>query len=338
MFNVSKIKQNKKLKIFISGLFAISAFGFNQSNIIAQTPQESQSSLYVPLIGITSVPEPLALPEGGGSVTYNYAVKTFLEEVPLSNIQVSDNKCSFVKFLSGDDNSNGRLDYGETWRYSCTTIISVTTQSIATVTGNNNNNNNTATTHKAYTTVVVGSNNPPPLVSIVNITKVAYPLALPLEGGSITFTYKVNNPGVVALSDVIVSDDKCSAMSNKLGDTNANNLLDIDEVWIYTCKMILSETTTNTATVTAFSNGFKAVADTSITIKVETPALPEAGDVVPCFPSSLENSRLPNQIPCLPETGIYSDFKIIMWGILSGVLAGLITFYILARRNIAKIQ
>ena len=69
----------------------------------------------------------------------------------------------------------------------------------------------------------------------------------------ITFVYKVTNPGVVPLSDVHVVDDKCPAMSGELGDTNGNHLLDTNEVWIYNCSMDLKQTTTDTATVTAFA-------------------------------------------------------------------------------------
>lgn len=295
--------------------------------VFAQTLQESQSSWYIPLIGITSVPDPLALPEGPGNVTYHYAVKNFLEELSLTNIQVTDDKCASVQFVEGDDNGNAKLDSDETWRYTCTVEVSETTQSVATVTGTVND---TTATHKAYTTVAVGSDTPPPLVSIVNITKVAYPLALPSEGGIINFTYKVNNPGIVPLSNVTVTDNKCSDISSKLGDTNGNNLLDPDEVWIYTCKMLLKETTTNTATVEAYSNGFRAFGETTITVQVEPVVLPDEG-IAPSLPAQ--------PVPDFPETGTSSGFKVVVWSILSGVLAGLLTFFFLnlaSRRGAVK--
>lgn len=290
------------IKEFLSALLLAILFGVNTRIVSAQT---SASVLYVPLIGITSVPYPLALPKGPGYVTYSYAVKNFLKEVPLTDVQVVDDKCSSVRFVTGDDNHDLKLDYGETWRYTCTTKLSVTTQSTATATGIANS---LSATHKAYSTVVVGSNSPPPLVSIVNITKVAYPLSLPAEGGNITFTYKVTNPGVVPLGGVIVADDKCKAMSGKLGDTNGNNLLDINEVWIYTCTANLKQTTTNTVTVTAYANGLKAVDNATITVKVDNPGLPTAGT----------NPNLGNL-----------NFKIIVWGIMSVVLVVLIVFFVL---------
>lgn len=267
----------------------------------ASTPQVSNSVLYVPLIGLTSVPSPWVLPKGPGKVTYSYAVKNFLLEVPLGDVRVVDDKCEPIKFVTGDDNGNSMLDYNETWRYSCTTELSETTQSTAIATGVANN---MTALHKAYSTVVVGSNNPAPVVSIINITKVAYPLSLPVEGGNITFTYKVNNPGVVPLGDVTVTDDKCKAMSGKLGDTNGNNLLDIHEVWIYTCTAVLKQTTTNTVNVMAYANGLKAVDNTTITVKV-----------------AQSNIALPN-------TGVMPNIKIIVWGVLVGILTGLTVVYI----------
>ncbi len=300
---------NKKYLVFISILFAVGVFGFGAQAAFAQT-QTSQSVLYVPLIGITLVPHPLTLPAAGGEVTYNYAVKNFLPGVPLTDVGIVDDNCSPVTFVTGDDNGNKELDYSETWRYTCSMKISTTTESSATVTGTANN---ITAQHSAYSTVVVGSKEPAPLVSIVNITKVAYPLSLPVGGGSITYTYKVNNPGVVSLSNVTVVDNKCPAMSGELGDTNGNGLLDPSEVWIYTCTTNLTQTTTNIVTVTAFANGLKASDNVSLTVKVD---IPEASST-----------------PTFPDTGTNPSPQIIVWEILGGILAILIVFFFLFRKN-----
>ncbi|MFA6565370.1 MAG: hypothetical protein WCT48_01375 [Candidatus Paceibacterota bacterium] len=300
-------------KKIILALVAASVFLSGAQSVLAQ---ESQSTLYVPLIGITSVPDPLALPKGAGDVTYHYAVKNFLEGLSLSNVSVVDDMCRPVKFMEGDDNGNSELDYDETWRYSCTTKISKTTESTATVTGVSHG---ITAMHKSYATVVVGSDNLPPLVSIINITKVAYPLSLPIEGGDITFTYKVNNPGIVPLSKVTVIDDKCNAMSGKLGDTNGNNLLDANEVWIYTCTTNLKQTTTNTVRVTAFANGLKAVGSAALTVNVHNLI---AGNA-PEFPAVGAN----------PGTETNSG-KIIIWEVMSIVLVLLVLFFFFTGKKI----
>lgn len=285
--------------------------GVSAKNVFAAV---SPSGLYIPIIGITSVPSPLALPKGPGKVIYNYAVKNFIEEYPLTDIEVTDDRCDAVKYIQGDDNNDSKLDYSETWRYSCDTILSNTTESTATAKGTVNN---ITAVHRAYATVVVGSKSIPPLVSIINITKVAYPLSLPKEGGDITFTYRVNNPGEVALQDVVVVDDKCSAMSGKLGDTNGNNQLDVNEVWIYTCKTNLKETTTNTVKVTSTANGLKAVGYATITVMVA------------------ESTNSTADVPSFPETGENANIKIIIWMTLAGLLAALTIFFVV-KKSTAK--
>lgn len=292
-------------------------FGLGKISVFAET---SPITSYVPLIGISSVPEPLSLPKGPGNITYNYAVKNFLREVALTNIQVVDDKCSPVKYVEGDDNKDSKLDYSETWRFACTTKISVTTESVATATGTVNN---LTALHKSYVTVVVGSDNLAPLVNIINVTKVAYPLKLPIGGGDITFTYRVNNPGLVPLSNVSVVDDKCKAMSNKLGDINNNNLLDINEVWVYTCTTHLNQTTTNTVSVHANANGLNAVGYATLTITVDIPKVDNtAVKSSPNFPNT--------------GTGIGVNFKIITWIILLGILVVLIIFFKLTKINKEK--
>ncbi len=229
-----------------------------------------------------------------------------MSEAALTDVHVTDDKCSPVQFVGGDDTSDSKLDYSETWRYTCTTKLSETTQSVATAIGTAYN---LPAAHKAYATVVVGSDAVPPLVNIINVSKISYPLSLPSGGGAVTFTYKVNNPGVVSLSDVTVTDDKGSAMSGKLGDTNGNNLLDIREVWTYTCTTHLNQTTTNTATITAFAHGLKAVGYATLTVTVDIPA----ESPVPGFPAQA--------IPSLPETGVGSAFKFTVWGALTAIIA-----------------
>ena len=66
-----------------------------------------------PLIHVTKVPNPLILSAGGGMVTYTNKV-TNPGTVPLSNVRLADDKCGPVKYISGDTNSNSKLDTTET--------------------------------------------------------------------------------------------------------------------------------------------------------------------------------------------------------------------------------
>jgi hypothetical protein len=103
-------------------------------------------------------------------------------------------------------------------------------------------------------------------------------------------------------------------MSGKLGDTNHNNLLDTNEVWIYTCITTLRETTTNTVSVTAFANGLQAIDHASITVKVDN-----------------SNSSSSSSSPTFPQTGTNPDLKATVWKILGGILVILMIVYVLTQ-------
>lgn len=88
-----------------------------------------------PLINIVKIPSRLTpFPFWGGDVEYIYIV-TNPGIVPISDVVVVDNKCSGVSLIFGDENNNKLLDVDETWTYSCSMNISVSTRNIATVRG-----------------------------------------------------------------------------------------------------------------------------------------------------------------------------------------------------------
>jgi len=89
-----------------------------------------------------------------------------------------------------------------------------------------------------------------------------------LAGETVTYTYSITNPGDFPLSNVTV-DNECSLVTGPTGDTNGNNLLDTDETWVYTCLKALTETTTNTATASAYDPFENEVSDQdSVTVAV----------------------------------------------------------------------
>jgi hypothetical protein len=72
---------------------------------------------------------------------------------------------------------------------------------------------------------------------------------------NILYTYEVANCGKTALSNILVTDDKAGTAIYQSGDTNGNNMLDINETWVFTASYeveALSQTPftlVNTATV-----------------------------------------------------------------------------------------
>lgn len=223
-----------------------------------------------PLIHITKIPDPLVLPLGPGLVTYSFAV-TNVGIAPMTNVTVTDPKCGPVTFLSGDTDLDAQLDVGEVWNYQCAVTLNQTTENTVTATGRANG---LTATDIAVSTVVVGSPLTPPLIDLI---KVPTPLFLPAAGGLVKYTYLIYNPGVVALSNVSLVDDKCTQITGPVGDTNGDGRLDTDEVWSYTCQMQLNATTTNTGTAQGSANGFTVRHTSVVTVVVAAPGLPNTG-------------------------------------------------------------
>lgn len=201
--------------------------------------------LVLPTLGITLTKgaEPESLPQGGGAVGYAYNAANS-GDAALSDIVLTDDKCSNINFQGGDTNSDSKLDTSETWNYKCSMNLSETTTNVATVTGKFGDTSVSATASK---TVTVASFTPNPSI---NLAKTANPTTLPVGGGNVKYTYTVTNPGNVRLRDITLTDDKCSAVQYSSGDADSNSKLDTDETWIYSCEKNLTETTTNTAIVT----------------------------------------------------------------------------------------
>jgi len=229
----------------------------------------------VPLIAVLKVPSPLALPGGAGSVTYNYTVWNPETTPSLTGVSLTDDECRTVTMVSGDTNGNGLLDPGETWKYTCTAHVSTTTTDTAVATGYGNNSLHEAAVATAVATVVVGASNPPPLIAIVKVPSRLTPFLF--GGGHVIYTYTATNPGIVALHDVSVTDNKCSPVTFSSGDANRNSLLDPGETWTYTCQTNVPVSTMNTATASGTANGFTAIAYAFATVLVSAPSLPNTG-------------------------------------------------------------
>lgn len=115
-------------------------------------PPPPTTSVQIPAIGITKSPSASSV-SAGASVTYSYAVTNTSIDALLSGIAVSDDKCAPVTFTGGDADSDGNLQIGETWTYSCTTTLASTTTNVATATGHWRTQTVSAT---ASATVTVG--------------------------------------------------------------------------------------------------------------------------------------------------------------------------------------
>lgn len=111
----------------------------------------------------------------------------------------------------------------------------------------------------------------------IRVDKTANPTTLPSGGGMVVYTYKVTNPGSVALHSIRISDDKCKSMTGPTGDRNNDDKLNTSETWIYTCQMKLTNTTKNIVTVRGKANGETVVDRGRAIVVVGAPGLPNTG-------------------------------------------------------------
>lgn len=225
-----------------------------------------------PLIALVKVPSPLSLPGGPGAVAYTYTLRN-IGTVPVANITMVGDTCSPITLVSGDSNADSKLDVNETWVYRCSTTLSETHTNTVVATGWANG---ISATDIASATVVVGTPIVPPLI---HLTKIPNPLTLLAGGGMVTYTKKITNPGTVALSNVRLTDDKCSPITYVSGDINEDSKLDASEAWTYTCRTMITETTTNTAIASGEANGLSVrdFAVATVIVAAAAPALPNTG-------------------------------------------------------------
>ena len=82
--------------------------------------------------------------------------------------------------------------------------------------------------------------------------KVAAPTEVRLpDGGAVTWTVTVTNTGDTPLYNPVVNDTNCSPMVLQSGDTGDDGIMEVDDVWTYTCEADVTVDTTNTADVIA---------------------------------------------------------------------------------------
>ncbi|HEX2039460.1 MAG TPA: LPXTG cell wall anchor domain-containing protein, partial [Acidimicrobiales bacterium] len=179
----------------------------------------------------------------GETVTYTYVVTTAGAE-SLLDVKVTDDKCSPVTFGTGDADGDGKLDPGESWTYTCATKLTSTTTNTVAVEAEDDEGN-AATASDSATVRVVDPR--------IAVDKSAEPRSA-TPGDRVLYTYLVTNPGDAELTQVVVSDDKCSPVTFATGDADGDGALDPGETWRYTCTVTVGPdigSLTNVGTVTA---------------------------------------------------------------------------------------
>jgi uncharacterized repeat protein (TIGR01451 family) len=197
----------------------------------------------------------------GMSVTTGVASTTYAGTVTVSETPDSN----YTSVIGGDCGTDGKVTLAENGTYACSIKNTYVPPVVASSGGSNMGYTHTTTT--AIPAVVL------PLIHLI---KIPSPSTLRAGGGMVTYTEMITNPGTTTLSNITLSDDKCSPMKYVSGDVNKNSQLENTEAWIYTCQVRLNKTTTNIATASGQANGLTVRDYAMATVKV-VPSLPNTG-------------------------------------------------------------
>jgi len=190
------------------------------------------------------------------TVIYSYEVTNSGD--PVYHVQVSDDKCSPLVYVDGDD-GDGVLQNTETWRYTCTTSLSVDTVNVATAAGTSDPGGLVPVTPAQDSETVNVIN---PSIEVLKSVDASVVTA----GSTVNYTFVVNNIGDDPLSNISLTDwvganPGCTPVYQS-GDTNNDTILDTDESWTYTCTgVVINSDTTNVVTATGLDTLGNPVSD-----------------------------------------------------------------------------
>jgi uncharacterized repeat protein (TIGR01451 family) len=221
--------------------------------------------------GVDANTPPGVLVRAGSNVTWTYTV-TNTGAISITSLSVTDSDPGVMPLLIGGDGGEpGLFEVGESRLYRAVGVaIAGQYSNTATAVGVAANGEAVTDTDVSHYFGVL---------SAIDIEKQAS-AAIVRSGTPVTYSYAVSSTSNVPLVNVAVGDDRCLAVTPvvsgtiNLGDTDADNALDVGELWQYTCTTPLTTTTTNIATVSAVDPLSTTVTATdTATISVTAPAI-----------------------------------------------------------------
>ena len=212
----------------------------------------------------------------GDTLTYQFTA-TNDGETPLTNVTVADNRCAPLSVTSKRngagqlDTTPTVLDLTDTWIYECSMPAPshVTGElnpivNTVTATGRDTQDNTVSDTDQHTTQL---------LHPAINVEKAG--TASAFHGDNLMFEFTVTNAGDTPLTNVTVSDNRCTPLSvtskrNAAGQADTTpNALDLTDTWSYECSMPAPVHQTgeanpivNTVTATGRYTGDRTVSDT----------------------------------------------------------------------------
>jgi uncharacterized repeat protein (TIGR01451 family) len=178
----------------------------------------------------------------GEVLTYNISVEN-TGNVTLTNIVVTDpNADAAPLYVSGDLDTDGKLDVGETWLYIASHTL--TQDEIDSNGGGDGDIDNIATADSNET----GPDEDPAEIPVLynpalNIIKEADPNQVAdVAGELLTYNIAVQNTGNVTLTNILLTDPNAdTAPAYVSGDLDTDGKLDVGETWLYTASHTLTQ-------------------------------------------------------------------------------------------------
>jgi len=171
---------------------------------------------------------------GTHNVTYTVELRND-GNADLTPTSVFDPSCNApLAGPTGDLNTDGKLQVGEIWRYTCTRTVNPTPDSNP---DDPDNVPNTATatmtaggtsiTHTADANVKV-------IHPSIDLT-VTPSSATVLTGGTVSYTYTLDNNGDIGITQPAIAAANCTPVTYASGDTDIDGVLDVTETWTFSC-------------------------------------------------------------------------------------------------------
>ncbi|MBI1293940.1 hypothetical protein GC175_03140 [bacterium] len=205
-------------------------------------------------------PGPLVRPND--PITWSYRI-TNSGEVTLTNVVVTDSVAGVTPvYVSGDDGNN-ILDPNESWTYQATgSAVSGQYANVGYVQA------------QAADGDIGRDNDPSHYFGVLAGIDIAKTVDRPVivSGDSVTYTVSISNTGNVALVQPNATDPLCPLIF--INGDNGNGILDLGEIWRYTCTRALTADVTNTAVASGVDPLGATVTDSAtIGVDVINPAI-----------------------------------------------------------------
>ena len=179
-----------------------------------------------------------------------------------------DNVVAQPVYDSGDANSNGKFDVGETWTFLAQHDVTQNDLDGGSVTNNATGHAhfNSVSYDSNMATLTVNATQNPGFDLIKSVTESTYTHV----GQVLNYTYKLTNAGNVTLLGANVTDDNTDAVPAYLSGDDGDNKLEVGEVWTFTATHTVTLAEVNAGSITNHATGHATFKSTPVTSNVAT--------------------------------------------------------------------